>query len=142
MYTDPDYGKARELEVDLLDKVKVSIRGWRRSHCSFNADISSRLRHFLEELEESKQDGLTLKSSDEYLRSLIGMSRGKTIFGFPLHFGYTNVKDVLDRVEMTSIHQSKHPDAEFAAAVKVFPYECGVYSVWVFLCALSPDHFI
>ncbi len=136
---------AHELKIDLLDQIKTFVRGLRRSPISFNSDISSRLRHFLDELEENKRNGTPQKNSDEYLSSLSSCTsrRGKyNIFGFPLHFAFSNVKEILDRVEMTGIHQSKHPEAEFAAAVKIFAYECGVFSVWVFLCILSPDHFL
>ena len=143
-YTAPNESKAHELEVELLDQVKTSIRGWRRIPCTFNSDIGNRLRHFLEELEENKRNGKSQKNPRDYWSSLNGMHacRDKNIFGFPLHFSFSNVKEILERVEMTGIHQSKHPDVEFATAVKIFPYECGVLSVWVFLCTLSPDHYI
>ena len=139
-YFNPNRSLAKELEVDLLDKVKMSIRSWRRSSCTFNSDIGNRLRHILEELEEHRMNGTC--ASTDYRRSLSNLCRGKVVFGFPLHFGFMNTQQIIDEIEMTSIHQSKHPDGEFAAAVKVFPYECGVMSVWVFVCHIAPDHFV
>ena len=93
-------------------------------------------------MEENKSSGTPQKQSNEYTMSLSSVCRGQSLFGFPLHFGFSNVDEILEQIKMTSIHQSRHPDVEFAAAVKVFPYECGVLSVWVFICALCPDHFL
>jgi hypothetical protein len=143
IYTDPKELLASELEVDILDRVKSTIRGLRQTPCSFNSNICNQLRHFLNQMEESKRNGTPqILSRDCSSRlSTSSLCRGKHLFGFPLHFGFLNVKEILERIEMTNIHKHNHPDVEFSAAVKVFPYECGAFSVWVFVCTLSPDHF-
>ena len=140
-YSDTTTTKSCELEINLLKEIKTSIRGWRRQPSSFNNDVGNRLRQFLDDLEDNKRNGTPQKRSEEYLVSMNRILRGKNVFGFPLHFGFSNVEEILNRIEMTEIHQSKHPDVEFAVAVKIFPYECGLLSVWVFLCTLSPDHY-
>lgn len=134
---------AKELEIRILDKIKISIRSWRRTSCTFNTDIGNRLRQMLEEMEEHKLNGTTHPSSSDYRNNLLStVCRGKAAFGFPLHFGFMNIQEIIDEIEATGIHQSKHPDGEFALAVKVFPYECDVMSVWVFLCHITPHHYV
>ncbi len=141
-YSVPNPILAKELEIDILDKIKISIRSWRRTSCTFNSDVGNRLRQILEEMEEHKLNGTMHASSSDYRTSLSTACRGKVVFGFPLHFGFMNVQEIVDDVEMTGIHECKHPNGEFALAVKVFPYECCLMSVWVFVCHLTPDHYL
>ena len=137
-YTEPNVSLFREIAIDISDTIKTAIRGWRRLPSSFDRDISNRLENILDDLEDEKKNGAKhIKSADcmELLQSLLG---DKKIFGFPLHQGFTNVDDVVSAVERTRIHENKHPDVQFAFAVKIFPYPCNVASVWTFLCSITP----
>jgi hypothetical protein len=62
------------------------------------------------------------------------------MFGFPLHFSLTSVSDILEEVKATDIHRCQHPEVEFSAAVRVFPYASNIFSVWIFLCSLVPEY--
>ena len=139
-YSEPDDNLAAELELDIMEKVKTSIRSWRRIPSSFNNEISHRLRIIISDLEERKFNGLPPPSSSEYYAPLEGLHRGKNIFGFPIHTEFTGTSDILEEVKCTAIHESKHPDVEFSVAVRVFPYASNTFSVWIFLCTLVPEY--
>jgi len=139
-YREPNDHLAAELEVEIMEQVKTSIRSWRRIPSSFNNDISNRLRIIISDLEERKFNGMKAPPAADYFASLESLCRGKQIFGFPLHCGFSSVQEILDMVASTTIHESKHPDVEFGVAVKIFPYACNTFSVWVFVCSLVPDY--
>ena len=137
-YSKPIISLFREITIEIMDIIKAAIREWRRHPSSFDRDISNRLECILDDLEEEKMHRSNkLKNSDclEVLQNLLGE---KSIFGFPLHQSFTNIDNIVKAVERTRIHESKHPDVEFAVAVKIYPYVCGVASVWVFLCSITP----
>jgi len=140
VYKKPDVQLSSELEIVMLEEIKNSFREWRRVPCSFRGDVSSRLRFLLEELEEAKLNGRRGETRD-LIAYLASVTRGRRIFGFPLHVIYTNTEDVIERIRQTDIHRSKVPGIEFALAVRIFPYESNVLSVWVFICTLSPDSY-
>ncbi len=152
-YEEPNDALAAMLESELTDKIKSSVRSWRRTPSSFHSETSHRLRMLLDDLEERKRNGLPPPSSAEYyaplevslsLSGIMGTSTSssaKKLFGFPLHVsrGFTNVDHVLETLKATAIHESRHPQVEFAAAARVFPYASRVFSVWVFVCTIVPD---
>jgi len=135
-YSPPDYKLSGQLESELGKAVREAIFHWRGRKCIFRDDVSDRLVGILEELEDIQLNGT--RPNVGYFTSISSLTKNREIFGFPLHFAYTNMGDILNRVENTEIHKSKHPQVEFAVSVRVFPYECNVMSVWVFLCSLSP----
>jgi coiled-coil and C2 domain-containing protein 2A len=141
-YKEPNDDLAAILESEILERVKSSIRSWRRIPSSFNNEISYRLRIIIDDLEERKLNGMPPPPSTEYYTPLEGLSlsRGKKMFGFPLHSGFASVTDILDKLHSTAIHESQHPEVEFSAAVRVFPYACDVFSVWVFVCSLVSEY--
>ena len=139
-YREPNAHLAATLEEEILDKVKTSIRSWRKIPTGFNSDISAKLRIIITDLEERTLNGVTIPSASEYFIALESLCRGKKIFGFPLHFGYSSSQEILDAVSFSGIHENEHPDVEFSISVKVFPYPCNVFSVWVFLASLTPNY--
>ncbi len=133
----PDYKLAAQLESEIRNSLQESLSVWRGTPCSFRDDISNRLTGILEELEDIKLNGRDPKIG--YFTSISSsLTKNREMFGFPLHFPFTNIQDILHHVEKTEIHTSKHPQVEFAISVRVFPYESKVMSVWVFICTLSP----
>ncbi len=140
VYTKPNEEFAVDIEIEIIDKVKASIRASRRVATSFNNDIGRRLRNIIDDLEHRKFNGLDSPHSSQYFSSIENLCRGKAIFGFPLHFTYSDVPTILERVKLTCIYENKHPDVEFAVTVRVIPYASGVFSVWVFLCSLVPEY--
>jgi hypothetical protein len=135
-YSQPDYKAAAQIESEVGTAVRQSISIWRGRSCEFRDDVSDRLVGILEELEDIKLNGR--KPNIGYFTSISSLIKDREIFGFPLHFAYTNVKDILGKLEKTEIHKSRHPQVEFAVSVRVFPYESKLMSVWVFICSLSP----
>lgn len=127
-----------QLEFDIKEKVKASIRSWRAVPSKFNDDISDRLEGILADLEFRKCNGSCYESSSYYFRTISDLCIDKEVFGFPLHFAFTNVDEITERVHLSAIHESKHPNVEFALSVKVFPYVSNLYSVWIFLCTIMP----
>ena len=141
VYSSPNLHLALEVEVEIVDAVKSAIRGWRRVPSSFNADIGNRLRQLLVILEKNKMStDLVEKTAPNYYQTFLNeLGRGRTIFGLPLHSGFTNVPSLIERVRKIGIHHCKHTKVEFALAVQVFPYVCNVLSVWIYVCVIYPD---
>ena len=142
-YEEPNDSLAAILESDIMENIKSSIRSWRRVPCSsFNNEISNRLRIIIDDLEYRKLNGMPPPLPSEYCTPLEGLllSRGKHMFGFPLHFSFTSVSDILEEVKATDIHHCQHPEVEFSASVRVFPYASNIFSVWIFLCSLVPEY--
>ena len=138
-YDEPNEEVALELEIDVYEKAKASIRALRRVPTSFNNDVSQRLRFVMTTYEERKFNGSdTIDNDANIFSSVNSLCQGKQVFGFPLHFGFSNVETILEDIKLTYIHENKHPDVEFFVSVKVFPYACGVYSVWVFVGTMIP----
>lgn len=139
-YSSPDIHIALELEMELVDAIKSAIRGWRRIPSTFNGDIGNRLRPLLDILENNKLSPSTQTETSLYHQRLLNeIGVGKSIFGIPLHSGFTNVNEVVERIRKTGIHICKHAKVEFALAVRVFPYACNIFSVWVFVCIIYPQ---
>jgi len=135
-YSPPDYKLSAQLESEIGKAVRESLSLWRGSKCNFRNDVSDRLMGILEELEDIKLNGR--KPNIGYFTSISTLTKNREIFGFPLHFPFTNMGDIVSEIEKTEIHKSKHPLVEFAVSVRVFPYESKVMSIWVFICSLSP----
>ena len=66
--------------------------------------------------------------------------RGSTrVYGVPLNMGYCDVEAVWKAVENTDIVALGDDDADYCAAVRVFPYAHRVYSIWVFLVCITRE---
>ena len=139
VYTEPNKNLAIELEVDVTNTLKAAIREWRRLPPYFRKDLSNQLRHIIDTLEQERLHGMRQVVSSDFHTLLQDICRVKHIYGFPLHSAFVDIDSIIHRVKSTSIHNSKHPEVEFALSVKIFPYACNTFSVWVFVCALSPN---
>lgn len=132
-YSLPNHGYAKELQDELKESIKTAVREWRRTTTSFRTDIVAKLSSILDKLEDSKISGKRPDTS-----GLDDLSKTRNVFGFPLHFAFTNIKDVLNQIKATEIHRNRNPNVEFSLAVRVFAYPGGLLSVWVFICSLIP----
>lgn len=141
VYTGPNKHLAVELEVDIANTIKATIRGLRRLPPHFRNDLSNQLRNIIDKLEQERLNGIQHAVSSDFFSLLRDICQGKSVYGFPLHSAFTDIKNITHRLKSTAIHQSKHPGVEFALSVKIFPYACNSFSVWVFVCALSPHPF-
>jgi len=136
-YIKPDEQFAYELQEKLIDTLKLSIRTWRRGSTSIRVDVSNKLRTILDILELSKYEGKSVSQMDA-MKRINARSKGRKVFGFPMHFTNVNIPYIIEKVRETSIHAVKHPDTEFALASRVFPYHSNIASIWIFICYLSP----
>eukprot|EP00804_Cyclotella_cryptica_P009333 CCRYP_008997-RA/>CCRYP_008997-RA protein AED:0.07 eAED:-0.02 QI:0/0.66/0.25/1/1/1/4/0/1354 len=110
-YSQPNHGYAKELQDDLKESIKTAIRRWRRSTTSFRTDIVAKLSSILDKLEDSKMSGKQQDTS-----GLDDLSKTRNVFGFPLHFAFTNIQDVLNQIKTTEIHRNRNPNVEFSVA--------------------------
>ncbi|GMI38844.1 hypothetical protein TrCOL_g10233 [Triparma columacea] len=136
-YTSPSTSFAEELQDELNETLKRDIRRWRRGATGFKGETSNRLRALLETLEACKRGDATL-SHKEHLMRLERASGNREMSGLPLHFSFTDIQEVIQKVKATSVHMCMHPQVDFALAVRVFPYHSNVLSVWVYFAALTP----
>lgn len=136
-YTEADHELANELQDELQETLRIELRRCRRRPTSFKGDICTRLLSFLEILEESRLGNRELTDTD-YSTFLAVVNRGRTLFGGSFHFPFTDIGDIVAKIKAAEIHQTKHPDAEFALAVRVFPYSNSLFSVWVSLFRCIP----
>lgn len=74
----------------------------------YSAKQKSEWPSILEELERLK--GKVKNSIEE----------NKEFYGFPLHFTFTTVEDIWEKVNMTQIHTLEKEDVEFVVAVRTF----------------------
>lgn len=132
-YREPDEVVAMAIETKITDAIKTSIRNLRRMTTIFNYNIPKRLCTELEELEYIHRHGLPIPSTSDYHRFVESFSKGKSLYGFSLHFLYTSVEKIVSEIEATYIYETLHPSVEFSLAVRVFPYANNLYSVRVLL---------
>lgn len=132
-YSQPNYLYAKELQDDLKDSIKTAMREWRRTATTFRTDLVPKLTSILDKKEQAKLSGKDLSAI-----SLEVTSKTKNVFGFSLHFSFTNIEDIVNKIRTTSIHNNRNPSVEFTLVVRAFPYPGGVMSVWVYICALVP----
>jgi coiled-coil and C2 domain-containing protein 2A len=136
-YPEPNHHFAEEMQDELIEVLKRDIRRWRRGPTGFKQDAGSRLRALLESMEHAKNGEQTL-SHVEHLNRLEQATRGRDLYGLPQNFAFTDVNEIVSKIKATEVHSCKHPDVEFALAVRVFPYHSNVLSVWVYFAALTP----
>jgi len=141
-YTAPNQVYSLDLETEIEETLRTSLRSWRRVPTIFNSNWSDSLHRILHDLEDRKFNGIIMPaSSSGYFELTEKLCRqGKQVFGFALHFSYFTADEIMERIKSTAIHQSKHPDVEFSIAVKVFPYACNLFSVWVCIITEMPPH--
>lgn len=100
--------------------------------------MSEQLHRVVEALELSNLEGKHAEQ-EFILAELYGSAGEKNLFGIPLHFSLLQKGDIIKKVEATGVHLTKIPDSEFALAVRVFAYPIHVFSIWIFVVAVSPS---
>jgi coiled-coil and C2 domain-containing protein 2A len=64
-------------------------------------------------------------------------SRGRRMYGVPIHMQYSDNEELWERIENTSILSLGEEECEFFFAVRVFKYSSQVTSLWVFAMAVG-----
>lgn len=102
----------------------------------WNNGVKRVLGGILAALEEAARAGSTPKP--EALRAdLAQVLESYSVVGFPLNFTWTDARPILDALDATDIHNSAGKELRFALAVHVAAYPNAVYSVWVYVAALT-----
>lgn len=133
-----------EIEDDLSESLRREIRRCRRKPTSFLTDImtQTKLQLCLHQLEVNRLDcsDQAQKSSMSFIKkSLNKVTKDKKVFGQPMHFVFTNIKDIIDQIMKKGLQKMKHPDAEFSVTAKVFPYSGNIFSIWVCIMVVIPS---
>ena len=146
-YPEPDHARAGEIEDELIEGLKREVRRWRAgtrnaSHTSFNIEAGIKLKRLLPSLEllrggtgEGRAGAMTL---EQHKAEAERISTSRELNAVALNLPYTEDAAVYDRAKSTALHENKHSDVQFALAVYVHPYPCGVFSVWVYFGTLTP----
>ncbi len=139
IYREADEELADEIQDEILETLRRSIRRSRRNHTSFRNDekTQTELLTLIQHLEETKM-GEKVPNSSKLYKSVHEIAHGRKTNGGAMHFKYTHVEKITSDVINTEIHRIKHPDVEFALAVKIYPYCCNAFSVWVCFLAFVP----
>lgn len=98
------------------------------------------LRKLLPSLEATK-GGLALPGDSnpvaaEHLTELQRIMCSHKVCGFPLHFAFGDIDQLIEAVTATGVHLNRETGVEFALAVHVEPYPNTVMSVWVYVASL------
>ena len=99
------------------------------------------LRKLLPNLEGTK-GGLSLSPegtstiATEHLNELNRIMTSHKVCGFPLHFAFSDIDQLIEALTATGVHLNREPGVEFALAVHVEAYPCTAMSVWIYVASL------
>ncbi|OQR92726.1 coiled-coil and C2 domain-containing protein 2A [Achlya hypogyna] len=129
---------AQDVQVELLESIKVAVRKWRSSHSTtvFNSDVSSHLKEVLQGIEMKRTSPDSV--DDNHVSELFAKYPRFEFHGGPFSFPFLDVADIVDEIQATQIHSTIVSGAEFALAVHVHPYPNFVLAVWVYFAAMTP----
>ncbi len=133
-YTLPDHHRARETQIEVVESIQSSIRGWRNTTTCYRTDINAKIVSKLEQLEHAKQNSLPTSNVEMILNERMTKTR---MTGFILHEPFTSIKDILERIKATEIHRNKNPRVEYVVAARAFAYPGGFISLWVCVCTVN-----
>ena len=141
-YAPPDENYALYLEGEISDRLMRSMRRWRAKFGStrFNKTVGRKLKTLLDDLEKARLGEVEV-SEEMHAVTLREVMSSSDMYGHPLNMTFTEIDDVIQRVKNTDIHLMQRNNIQFAIAVGVFPYVCGVNSVWVYVAAISSRRF-
>ena len=100
------------------------------------------LRKLLPSLEATKgglgpsADGSGSSIPAEHLSELQRIMTSHKVCGFPLHFAFGDIDQLIEAVVATGVHLNRETGVEFALAVHVEPYMNFAMSVWVYVASL------
>jgi len=102
----------------------------------WNNNVKRILKGILGRLEADARDGVRTKPAE--LRAELSQTlQSYAIVGFPLNVTWTDIQPIIDAVDATDVHNSSGKELKFALAVHVVPYPNAVYSIWVYVAALT-----
>jgi coiled-coil and C2 domain-containing protein 2A len=87
-------------------------------------------------LEHFEAHGIDQEPNPDKQAPLDRFQKTYNISGFPIHFGFSDIKPIEESVFNTDVHSVQEPGVEFSLAVRVFPYPQRLYSVWVHVASL------
>ncbi|KDO24535.1 hypothetical protein SPRG_10351 [Saprolegnia parasitica CBS 223.65] len=129
-----------DVQVELLESIKVAIRKLRSSHSTtvFNSDVSFHLQEVLRTL-EAKYIASDV-GDDDHVPALLAKYPRYDFHGGPFSFPFTDVQAIVDEITQTHIHATTMSGVEFGLAVHVHVYPNFVLAVWVYLAAITPTY--
>ncbi|TRY71952.1 hypothetical protein TCAL_17145 [Tigriopus californicus] len=136
----PDQRAATTLKDKIEKKIKSHISSLRKRlklGTPLNFTVAASLKRLLPALESNRggiAEGRILAT--EHLAELKSASAAYKICGFPLHFGYSHMDQIVEALEATGVHLNREPGVEFAVAVHVEPFPQTVMSVWIYVASL------
>jgi coiled-coil and C2 domain-containing protein 2A len=159
--TDPMY--AQEIEDAVHQGIRNAFRRWRskrfRATTTFHPQASEALQEILMELEMWKRFGdenrrLAVQSVNNSNQSQEGsgldrieqliqqkmqsiVSNRQQLKGFPMHFPFTDVDEIIQKVKKFAVHENKHPNVQFVLSVRAIPLFNNIISLWIFVGALE-----
>ena len=141
-YKESDVKYSAFLEAEISDRIMRSMRRWRSKFGTtrFNKLVGRKLKTLLEDLEKQRLGVLDVTDAahEAVLKEAMSTS---DVFGFALNVTFTDMDSIVESVRHTDVHTMRRDNLQYAVAVKVFPYPCGVFSVWVYVCSLSSRRF-
>ncbi|KAG8468305.1 hypothetical protein KFE25_013388 [Diacronema lutheri] len=138
----PHYTRAAEedkndLEREVERAIRLHIEERRGSRpTDWNNNMRRILKTILVRLEVDAREGVTSKP-DELRAELAQTLQSYAVVGFPLNVTWTDIKQVIEAVDATDIHNSSGKELKFALTVHVVAYPNSIYSVWVYVAALT-----
>ena len=115
LYAEPNIELADEIQDEITFALKNKIRSQRKKMTSFVTDtiIQARLLVLLTQLESARLDrvdqiGCIIGDCIDSLQILL---RRRKMYGYPMHFIYTRVEDIVSTVSATEVGLAKHTDA-------------------------------
>ncbi|CAE8724958.1 unnamed protein product, partial [Polarella glacialis] len=151
-----------QLEHDIRHFRSLGEHGGPQQTTTFNHVVADRLGQLMAELEQlagcSRQPGghadFPLRSHAAQPVSLQAVQakmqeiesdfrmvgrKGRSVFGLPFNQPYTDYKRIWESVRDSHILELGGEGAEYAVKVRVFPYACGVLSIWIFVAVAMDD---
>lgn len=126
------------LRKSIETKIMRKISAWRTNarKTVWNKRYREQLVQILQELEEDRcfeyeQKSYTDKLSGDLLHKY-------KVNGYPLNMPYVSIARIIERIKATGIHFNSDQRVEFTLAVHIQSYPMNIFSVWIFLLALTP----
>ncbi|XP_040568935.2 coiled-coil and C2 domain-containing protein 2A [Lepeophtheirus salmonis] len=139
VYTPSDPRAAKILKDKLERALRDSLMSLRpKLRTSMNFHGNAVLRKLLPGLEASRGGSAKERKNflSDHLSELQRISASYKVCGFPLHFAFTEIEDVIKGLRSTGVYCNRDPNVEFALAVDVKPYPNTAMSVWLYIASL------
>lgn len=124
----------KTIETKLMRKIGTWRTNTRKT--VWNKRYREQLAQLLQDLEEDRCFEYEQKSYTDKLG--IEMLTKYKVSGYPLNMPYVSIARIIERVKATGIHFNSDQKVEFALTVHIQSYPMNIFSVWIFLLALTP----